>query len=117
MKKTDADCQITVQFWCRGVDDDALLELDQVGILLMFYDLKFVPLAQKRVGVCLCGYVCACSHVCIFSVCVLYDIDLGGLALSLRFWPRIKQLVSNCPASDWTFSSKTVFLLNRVKIN
>ena len=28
------------------------------------------------------------------------------LAFSLRFWPKIKQLLSNWPASDWTFSFK-----------
>ena len=33
--------------------------------------------------------------------------QLGCLAFSLWFWPKIKQLVSNCPASDWTFSFKT----------
>ena len=27
----------------------------------------------------------------------------------LRFWPKIKQLLSNCPASDLTFSSKTAY--------
>ena len=31
--------------------------------------------------------------------------QLGCLAFSLRFWPKIKQLLSNCPASDLTFSS------------
>ena len=39
----------------------------------------------------------------------LYNIDerlhvfyrqLGCLAFSLRFWPKIKQLLSNCPSSD-----------------
>ena len=29
------------------------------------------------------------------------------VAFSLRFWPRIKQFLSNCPASDWTFSFQT----------
>ena len=33
--------------------------------------------------------------------------QLGCLALSLRFWPKIKQFLSNCPASDWIFSFKT----------
>ena len=32
--------------------------------------------------------------------------QLGCLAFSLRFWPKIKQF-SNCPASDRTFSFKT----------
>ena len=44
--------------------------------------------------------------------------QLGCLAFSLRFWTKIKQLLSNCPASDLTFSSKTADLsLKRVKIN
>ena len=30
-----------------------------------------------------------------------------SIALSLRFRPKIKQFLSNCPASDWTFSFKT----------
>ena len=33
--------------------------------------------------------------------------QLGCLAFSLRFWPKIKQLLSNCSALDWTFSFKT----------
>ena len=48
----------------------------------------------------------------------LFNRQLGCLAFSLRFWSNIKQFLSNCPASDWTFSFKTAdFLLNRVKIN
>ena len=35
--------------------------------------------------------------------------QLGCLAFSLRFWSKIKQLLSNCPASDWTFFSKTAY--------
>ena len=39
--------------------------------------------------------------------------QLGWLNFSLRFWPKIKpkirQLLTNCPASDLTFSSKTAF--------
>ena len=31
---------------------------------------------------------------------------LSGLAFSLRFWAKIKQLLSNYPTSDWTFSFK-----------
>ena len=37
----------------------------------------------------------------------LFYRQIGCLAFSLRFWPKIKQLLSNCPASDWTFSFKT----------
>ena len=33
--------------------------------------------------------------------------QLGCLAFSLTFWPKIKQLLSNCPASDWSFSLAT----------
>ena len=33
--------------------------------------------------------------------------QLGCLAFSLRFWLKIKQLLSNCPASDRSFSIKT----------
>ena len=32
--------------------------------------------------------------------------QLGCLAFSLRFWPKIMQFFSNCHASDWTFSFK-----------
>ena len=42
--------------------------------------------------------------------------QLGCLAFSLRFWPKIKHLLSNCPASDLTFSSKSANF-KRVKIN
>ena len=31
----------------------------------------------------------------------------GCLAFSLRLLPKIKQFLSNCPASDWTFSFET----------
>ena len=37
----------------------------------------------------------------------LFYRQLGCLAFSLVFWPKIKQFLSNCPASDWTFSFKT----------
>ena len=33
--------------------------------------------------------------------------QLGCLAFSLRFWPKIKQFLSICRASDWTSSFKT----------
>ena len=33
--------------------------------------------------------------------------QLGCLAFSLRFWPKIKQFLSNCPASDWSFTFQT----------
>ena len=33
--------------------------------------------------------------------------QLGCLAFSLGFWPKIKQFLSNCLASVWTFSFKT----------
>ena len=40
------------------------------------------------------------------------------LSLQPEILPKIKQLLSNCPASDWSFSFQTAdFLLNRVKIN
>ena len=35
-------CQIAIQFRPRGIDDDALLKLDQIWILLMSYNLEIV---------------------------------------------------------------------------
>ena len=40
--------------------------------------------------------------------------EFGCLAFSPRFWSIIRQLLSNCPSSDWSFS-KTVFSLKRCK--
>ena len=36
-----------------------------------------------------------------------FYMQLGYLAFSLRFWPKINQLLSTCPASDLIFSLKT----------
>ena len=46
-------------------------------------------------------------------------IDLSEFLIQiLKIWPKIKQFLSNCPASDWTFSCKTgIYLHNRVKMN
>ena len=48
------------------------------------------------------------SHITL-GVHTFFYRQLGCLAFSLRFWPEIKQLLSNCPASDLTFSSKTAY--------
>ena len=37
---------------------------------------------------------------------LFYDRQLSCLRFSLRFLPKIRQLLCNCPASDWTFSLK-----------
>ena len=61
----------------------------------MFFETKFLATSQLSIRI----------HI-------LFYRHLGCLAFSLRFWPKIKQLLSNCPASDLTFSSKTAnFLL------
>ena len=38
-------------------------------------------------------------------ITLFFHRQLGCLAFSLIFWPKIKQLLSNCRASDLTFSS------------
>ena len=43
----------------------------------------------------------------VIEVCTFLYRRLGCLAFSLRFWQIIKQLLTNCLASDWTFSLKT----------
>ena len=46
------------------------------------------------------GVVC---RSCLITCTHFFYKQLGCLGLSLRFWPKIKQLLSNCPASDWEF--------------
>ena len=54
----------------------------------------------------------------LIHVYTFFNRQLGCLAFNLKFWPKIKLILSNCPASDWVFFfQNNLFLLNRVKIN
>ena len=45
---------------------------------------------------------CSVYHLIIW----LFYWQLSCLAFSLKLWAKIKQLLGNCPASDWSFSIK-----------
>ena len=52
-----------------------------------------------------------------FGYTFFYNQQLTCLAFSLRFWPKIKQLLSNCPASNLTILQKQLIFAKTCKIN
>ena len=48
-------------------------------------------------------------YMCVCGPTFFFYRQLGCLAFSLRFWQKIKRILSNCPASDWTVSFKTAY--------
>ena len=75
-----------------------------------FRQLDFSWICYRNLNVCATA-TCKIFWSCwIFMDIRVHTFFIGnsvGLAFSLLFWPKIKQLLSNCPASDWTFSFKT----------
>ena len=49
------------------------------------------------------------------TTCPFFYRQLGCFAFSLRFWPKIRQLFSNCPASDFTFLQKQLIFTKTCK--
>ena len=49
------------------------------------------------------------------SLVQIFYRQLGCLAFSLRSWPKIKQFLSNCPASDWPFSKNRLIFTKPCK--
>ena len=70
---------------------------------------KLIDIADSKVTECNANTPNSTGEakVSLHIINIYFNRQLGCLAFSLRFWPKIKQFPSNCPASDWSFSFQT----------